>query len=937
MKEVISREVRVFLSSTFRDMDPERNILMTKVFPELRALCQERGVSFSEIDLRWGITEEDSHNGRTIEICLDEIERSRQYPPFFIGFLGERYGWIPTHEDLSHYWESRNDSLWTDKIRLGLDQGISVTEMEMKEGVLDYPEATTHARVFLRAAPLTDELCQEKIGKTPSPRQEKDWYDPANGKLETLKQTLRQRGQVGIDGYATLEEFAEGVRKFLVDAIDTLYPPSSAPTPMERRNRSHALYAAYRLKGYVPLPELRKQSIESVKTSLTDWSGQHVLIHGASGLGKSAFLANLETELEKDFWVHAHYTGADGELSLEGWRDRLLDALKKEGDFFSPLPESSDTLWEELPRLLSEAQGRVRRPMVLLLDALNQVTPAEAASRLKSLILPPQVALVVSSTDIPDPSWFTIEMPSLDAPHKAQVISVYLETFRKKLSRNLIETLVNDDACSVPLFLRLVLEELRMHARYETLRDLLKDLLTTRESGALFRYVLEQMDKDYARVPATQTARFLAAAFRGISYRDLKGVLATSTDQVDLESGSPRLADALISPLLSRLEPFLLRDAGRLSLMHNSLKRPVLEDRESLDTRRKLVDYFKDKDGDSIAQRAYQLWKLEDTSALIETITPVPDLLSFWRTEPLLLQEILGDLEAGASSPQEEIRTLGELWKKDIESANDLPPNVDQFGSWLQDSAFLWLLEPWLKAILFWRTEHDAPQEEIAKSLNNLGMLYHAQTRFTEAEPLLKQALEIRQKVLPPGHPVIAISLHNIGGIYYSQRRFTEAEPLFKQAIEIFLALPHEPTMALAASLNQLGALYQEQGRLKKSESLHQQSLEIRQKALPPGHPDIAISLNYLGANYLAQRRLKKAEPLLKEALVIRQKVLPPGHPDIATSLYNLGVLYQKQGRRAEARPLHEQALKIRQEALLPGHPDVFRSLESLSALCQYL
>ena len=60
-----SREIRVFLSSTFKDMEAERNHLIKQVFPKVRVACQERQVGFTEIDLRWGVTEEDSKNGTT--------------------------------------------------------------------------------------------------------------------------------------------------------------------------------------------------------------------------------------------------------------------------------------------------------------------------------------------------------------------------------------------------------------------------------------------------------------------------------------------------------------------------------------------------------------------------------------------------------------------------------------------------------------------------------------------------------------------------------------------------------------------------------------------------------------------------------------------------------------------------------------------------------
>ncbi len=40
------RVVHVLISSTFRDMQEERDVLVKKVFPELRRRCRERGVEF---------------------------------------------------------------------------------------------------------------------------------------------------------------------------------------------------------------------------------------------------------------------------------------------------------------------------------------------------------------------------------------------------------------------------------------------------------------------------------------------------------------------------------------------------------------------------------------------------------------------------------------------------------------------------------------------------------------------------------------------------------------------------------------------------------------------------------------------------------------------------------------------------------------------------
>lgn len=56
--------VRVFISSTFRDMHGERDLLTRFVFPELRAKARTRFVNLYEVDLRWGVSEEQTKHSR---------------------------------------------------------------------------------------------------------------------------------------------------------------------------------------------------------------------------------------------------------------------------------------------------------------------------------------------------------------------------------------------------------------------------------------------------------------------------------------------------------------------------------------------------------------------------------------------------------------------------------------------------------------------------------------------------------------------------------------------------------------------------------------------------------------------------------------------------------------------------------------------------------
>lgn len=124
----------VFISSTFRDMDCERDAIRFNVIPRLNDHYRDSRVQFQAIDLRVGINTdyvmEDERENFVLDICFEKILRSR---PFFVGLLGERYGWIPDNERWCYVVEkmsSESRPLLNDSL------GRSVTEMEILLGAI---------------------------------------------------------------------------------------------------------------------------------------------------------------------------------------------------------------------------------------------------------------------------------------------------------------------------------------------------------------------------------------------------------------------------------------------------------------------------------------------------------------------------------------------------------------------------------------------------------------------------------------------------------------------------------------------------------------------------------------------------------------------------------------------------------------------------------
>lgn len=75
----------IFVSSTFQDMQQERDLLQNSVLPRIKELAKQYGKSIDLCDLRWGVNtlgmNEAESSAKVLQVCFDEIDNAR---PFFI-------------------------------------------------------------------------------------------------------------------------------------------------------------------------------------------------------------------------------------------------------------------------------------------------------------------------------------------------------------------------------------------------------------------------------------------------------------------------------------------------------------------------------------------------------------------------------------------------------------------------------------------------------------------------------------------------------------------------------------------------------------------------------------------------------------------------------------------------------------------------------------
>ena len=130
------KNIKIFISSTFCDMDAERDAIMNRVYPAVAQALAPKHIHVDFIDLRWGVSTqqiaENERENHVLRECIDSINESR---PFFIGLLGDRYGWVPSQES----WDCIIDGM-SDHEKQFINQDTaearSVTELEMLFGSL---------------------------------------------------------------------------------------------------------------------------------------------------------------------------------------------------------------------------------------------------------------------------------------------------------------------------------------------------------------------------------------------------------------------------------------------------------------------------------------------------------------------------------------------------------------------------------------------------------------------------------------------------------------------------------------------------------------------------------------------------------------------------------------------------------------------------------
>lgn len=494
--------IRVFLSSTFADMERERSYFNEVMVPKISRICAERGVSFFSVDLRWGITQEDQVNGQVLPICLGEIDKCR---PYFIGIVGNRYGSVL---------ETVPPRIARDIPWLEGREGHSITELEMLYAVLDKESNSDSAdsAFYMRSDRLSQELYGDLAPET----------DAARQRLAELKRRIAEDPAIPSAAYDSMEEFGDLVMRDLLHWLDTHFPASADVDRIRRE-----WYNGELLRHYIA-PSKTERFLDAYLAE----SKKPLLFHGDGARGKTAFLTawhprqgrkiviNCAADDRFSYWPSvARYLvrcmqeiqpdcGAPEESNGASALLRLMDAManKKpaadQADHFFVTDEERDRFRQSF---LTWFGGlKVSQPVTVIINDLQLLEDEQ--SRLLSwlpAVLPEDVRLVCSTNDdemvlnAEMLGWNVKEMPLFEPEHAATLVTDYLHTYGKKLTDSQMARLLRSVCAQYPGQLRFVAAFLVNFGRFNILDELIDAIAACREIEEIYRYAYDYLMREY--------------------------------------------------------------------------------------------------------------------------------------------------------------------------------------------------------------------------------------------------------------------------------------------------------------------------------------------------------------------------------------------------------------------------------------------------------
>ncbi|MDE6791530.1 MAG: tetratricopeptide repeat protein [Muribaculaceae bacterium] len=885
-------------------MQNERDALV-KLFRELAMEGKRRGVAVNLLDLRWGITNDQKRNGKVISTCLQEIDNSR---PYFIGIIGDRYGWIPTEEEFMLNSELLDRFPMIDEY---CRRKMSITEMEIRYGLLN-----SNNKAFF--------LIKENI-------------NIENDNHKKLIDDLLASGYPAVY-YSTTEDIVKKVRKEIMSLLEESYPLLSELSELEKYENTQFNIAKELSEGYIPF--------STHLTELERWltsDKQYLVVSGEKGSGKSSLIAEWlqRIRIPRKNVVY-HFLGSNyGEGNYIDLQHHILTRLETElGE--TPTPSRTIKGDEDYSLELEKAFKKVGEKGEDWLIVIDGIDHLEDNPMTKLMIWWPEEipssVKVLFTTNPEDLSHkklcegYGYENLILDFPDDnsvATIIREYLGKVGKALDETLINKIKVNSLFHNPSLLRLFLDELIVYGVHEKIETRIDFYLASTNKTEFYDRLLQHAEEYYGYETVRNILLTIALTKGGLSSETIIEILGlqpldwsmlfcglqshfsfingkykfTDSDMklaIFKRYGSPENGEnEKIKPNQKKIISFLEKtesDFYELAFMYfqvsewKKLHDILIDPERYIDILQHADNLFSVYWGALIEETDYSLWDYLEME-----FRPVDN----WDVNSQLFL-----LVQYASASFSDLRLAIALTEKRIDyyrkdnaaSANQATPeDVDdviassystisifytQLGEWEEALSYIHKAETELTKInqpiidsmllfskgnifssmgdyensLTWHKKAIAIEKEVGgeipwKYYNNLGLDYFYLGNYDTALNLFSDALNEVRRITTDLTLEGAMVLNNIGLVYLGKKEFSKAEKYFDNAIERYASNLSVPTIEVALTIGNRGLVAQKQNRFEEAEDYFNEAIEI-EESLNPNSLNLALFLSNLGLNH---------------------------------------------------------------------------------------
>jgi tetratricopeptide (TPR) repeat protein len=214
-------------------------------------------------------------------------------------------------------------------------------------------------------------------------------------------------------------------------------------------------------------------------------------------------------------------------------------------------------------------------------------------------------------------------------------------------------------------------------------------------------------------------------------------------------------------------------------------------------------------------------------------------------------------------------------------------------------------------ALVAWERTLGPEHPDLALAYQNLGEMCMHQGRSPEALFALRRALTLLDSRNSEDWITLVV-VTKLAAYYTAQERYTEAEPHLWRALQLRRLLQGPAHPKVARSLVELAQMYRKQRKFARAEPLFRLSLFIQEEAVGRRHPDFLQTLNDLAELYYAEGKFTEAEPLFKFSLAAFEQALGSEHPHVADRIEDYASILRTLRRNEDAERFEARARAIR-------------------------